>query len=64
MQALILAGKIAALLEGREAVALEDVRAVARPALRHRLILNYEAQAEGIDPDAVVGEVLAALPTK
>jgi len=64
MQALILAAKIAALLDGREAVALEDIRALALPALRHRLILNYEAQAEGINPDDIVREVVAAVPTK
>jgi len=64
MQALILSAKIAALLDGREAVALEDVRRMALPALRHRLILNYEAQAEGIDPDEVVREVLAAAPVR
>jgi MoxR-like ATPase len=64
MQALILAAKVTALLDGREAVAVDDVRAVAIPALRHRLILNYEAQAEGADTDAIVAEVVAATPAK
>ena len=64
MQALILAGKVTALLDGREAVAVDDVRAVAIPALRHRLILNYEAQAEGANPDSIVAEVVQAIPTK
>ncbi len=61
MQALVLAGKINALLDGRFNVALDDLAAVARPALRHRLILNFEAQAEGISPDAIVDQVLEAV---
>jgi MoxR-like ATPase len=48
MQAMILAGKIIALLDGRYNVAFDDIRAGAVPALRHRLILNFEAQAEGM----------------
>jgi MoxR-like ATPase len=64
MQALILAAKIVALLDGREAASIADVRGVALPALRHRLILNYEAQAEGINPDQIIGDVLAAVPAR
>jgi hypothetical protein len=48
LQAIILAAKIRALLEGRYAVAIDDIRAVAAPALRHRLILNFEGEAEGV----------------
>jgi MoxR-like ATPase len=62
MQSLILAAKITALLSGREAASIEDVRAAALPALRHRLILNFEAQAEGVSADEVLLKVLAALP--
>lgn len=58
MQALILAGKITALLDGRYNVALDDLRAVAPPTLRHRLILNFEAQAEGVTTDRIVEELL------
>ncbi|HNB55192.1 MAG TPA: hypothetical protein PK530_24790, partial [Anaerolineales bacterium] len=58
VQALILAGKVEALLDNRKAVAIDDLRRVARPALRHRLILNFEAQAEGVSPDGIVGEIL------
>ena len=58
MQALILAGKIIALLEGRYNVAIDDLQAAARPALRHRLILNFEAQAEGVTPNEVITAVL------
>jgi MoxR-like ATPase len=58
MQALILAGKIVALLDGRYNVAVDDLKAAALPALRHRLILNFEAQAEGVTTDAVVQEII------
>ena len=49
-QTLALAAKVRALLEGRYNVSFEDVRRVFLPALRHRVILNFEAQAEGIEP--------------
>ena len=58
MQGLILAGKILALLDGRYNVAFADLRAAALPTLRHRVVLNFEAQAEGISPDEVVRGVL------
>jgi MoxR-like ATPase len=58
MQAMILAGKILALLDGRYNVAYDDLRAAALPALRHRLILNFEAQAEGVTTDWIIGQVL------
>lgn len=61
MQAMILAGKILALLDGRYNVSFDDIRAAARPALRHRLILNFEAQAEGVAPDTLISELLAAV---
>jgi MoxR-like ATPase len=61
MQAMILAGKIIALLDGRYSVAFDDIRAAAVPALRHRLILNFEAQAEGMTADQVVGDILKAI---
>jgi MoxR-like ATPase len=58
MQAMILAGKIMALLDGRYNVALDDIRQAALPALRHRLILNFEAQAEGVTTDRVIQNIL------
>ena len=61
-QALVLAGKIRALLEGRFNVAIDDVREVALPALRHRVIRNFEGEAEGITPDAIIRSVLDAVP--
>ena len=60
-QAIILASKIHAVLAGRVNVAFDDVRRVALPALRHRLILNYEAEAKGMSADRVVGELLTAV---
>ena len=60
-QALILGGKVTALLAGRYNVAFEDLRAVAPAALRHRILLNFEGQAEGVSTDHVVGEVLEAV---
>ncbi|HEY3058022.1 MAG TPA: MoxR family ATPase [Chloroflexota bacterium] len=60
-QAIILASKIHAVLAGRVNVSFDDVRRVALPALRHRLILNYEAEAKGITADRVVAELLSAV---
>jgi MoxR-like ATPase len=60
LQAIILAAKIRALLAGRYAVAIDDIRALAAPALRHRLILNFEGEAEGIRADAIIAEILAS----
>jgi MoxR-like ATPase len=57
-QALVTAAKIAALLDGRFNVSLDDIRAVALPALRHRVILNFEGEAEGITTEAVIRTVL------
>jgi MoxR-like ATPase len=60
-QAMIMGSKIHAILAGRINVAFDDVRRVALPALRHRLILNYEAEAKGITADRVVAELLSAV---
>jgi MoxR-like ATPase len=57
-QAIILAAKIRALLQGRFNVAFEDIHHVAPAALRHRLILNFEGEAEGIAPDRLVAAIL------
>jgi MoxR-like ATPase len=63
-QTMALAAKVRALLEGRYNVSFEDVRRVYLPSLRHRVILNFEAQAEGIDTDHVLLEILEKLPEK
>jgi MoxR-like ATPase len=60
-QALLLAGKARAVLDGRPAVSLDDVRAVAPPVLRHRLLVNFQAEAEGIDAEVVVERLLSAV---
>src|SRR5437667_3764659 len=57
-QALVLAGKVRGLLEGRYNVSFEDIRRVYLPALRHRLLLNFEAQAENIASDTVLAQIL------
>jgi MoxR-like ATPase len=62
VQALILAGKIRALLEDRLNVAFADIRAVAHPSLRHRVILNFEADAERVSADQIVDAIVAATP--
>ncbi|MFN3486453.1 MAG: AAA family ATPase [Planctomycetota bacterium] len=61
-QALVRASKILALMKGRYNVSFGDIREAAFPALRHRLILNFEAEAEGIRPDAILEKILAELP--
>jgi MoxR-like ATPase len=58
MQAMILAGKISALMDGRFNVAFEDIRRAALPSLRHRIILNFEAQADGVSPDMVLQSLI------
>ncbi len=62
VQAVILAAKIRALLEGRYAVSIDDIRHVAPPALRHRIILNFEGEAEGVDPDQIIADILERTP--
>jgi MoxR-like ATPase len=61
MQSMILAGKIMALMDNRYNVAYDDVRQAALPALRHRIILNFEAQAEGVSPDTVIQGLLESI---
>jgi MoxR-like ATPase len=60
-QAIVLAAKIYALLSDRFNVAYEDVRRVAPPALRHRLILNFEAEARSVSADAVIRGILKSV---
>ena len=61
-QNLILAGKARALLHGRTYVAIEDVRAVALPVLRHRVITNYNSEADRVTPDEIVRKLIALVP--
>jgi MoxR-like ATPase len=57
-QALVLMAQVRAILAGRVSVACDDIRAVALPALRHRIALNYDGYAEGIDPDDLLREAI------
>ena len=57
-QALLLAGKVRALLNGRFAVSCDDIREVALPALRHRMLINFHGQSEGITDEQIVHEIL------
>jgi len=63
-QTLALASKVRALLEGRYNVSFEDVRRTFLPAMRHRVILNFEAQAENVSPDQVLLDILESVPEK
>ncbi|HEY0968506.1 MAG TPA: MoxR family ATPase [Opitutaceae bacterium] len=62
-QSLVLAAKARALLAGRFAVTLDDIRALAAPVLRHRILLNFEAEGDAVTTDQVTAELIAALPT-
>src|SRR5262245_31197374 len=64
VQTIVLAAKVRALLDGRYNVSFEDLRRVYLPSLRHRVLLNFEAQAEGVDSDNVLLKVLDAVPEK
>ena len=59
---MVLAGKVRALLDQRFNVSFDDLRTVAMPALRHRILLNYEAQAEQIDADQVLRDLIEKTP--
>ncbi len=63
-QALVLGAKARALLDGRSVAAPEDVRAVAAPVLRHRVLLNFQAEADGVDADQIVARLLDAVPAR
>jgi len=63
-QAIMLGAKVRALLEGRVNVSFDDVRAVAPAALRHRLILNFDAEAAGLTPDTILRQIIDAVPTE
>ena len=61
-QSLLLGAKVRALTEGRFNVSFDDIHAVALPALRHRLIINFEAEAEGITTDHILDKILSEVP--
>ena len=61
-QAMLLAAKIGALFDGRFAPSIEDVKKNALPALRHRVLLNFEGEAEGVKTDMLLERILEELP--
>ena len=60
-QALLLGAKALALLEGRSVVSFEDIRSVALPVLRHRILVNFQAEADGVDSDQIIARLLDAV---
>jgi MoxR-like ATPase len=62
VQTAILGAKIRALLDGRYAVSIDDIRRVMKPALRHRILLSFEGEAEGIDPDLIIADIMEKTP--
>jgi MoxR-like ATPase len=63
-QYLVLGAKARAILHGRETPAAEDIRAVAPAVFRHRLVTNFNAEAEGVKPDRIIAMLLEAVPEK
>jgi MoxR-like ATPase len=63
-QTLVLAGKIHAINRGHAFVSVEDIRAAALPALRHRILLNFEGEADEVNPDRIVEELLSGVATE
>jgi MoxR-like ATPase len=61
VQSLILGAKVNALLNDRFYVSVDDIKAVALPALRHRVLINFEAEAERINPDNILEEILRSV---
>ena len=61
-QALILGGKARALMHGRHHVSVKDIQALAKPILRHRVIPNFYAEAEGVTSDRIVEQLLETVP--
>jgi MoxR-like ATPase len=63
-QALLLGAKVKALIDGRYHVSFKDIQSIAAMALRHRLLLNFEAEADKVNPDDLVGQILQLTPTE
>jgi MoxR-like ATPase len=64
VQFLILGGKARALLRGRTHVSTDDIQALAKPVLRHRLVVNFAAQSDGVTADKIIDRLIASTPTK
>jgi len=64
VQFLILGGKARALLRGRTHVSTDDIQALAKPVLRHRLVVNFAAQSDGVSADKIIDRLISSTPTK
>ncbi|MFM8284666.1 MAG: AAA family ATPase [Planctomycetaceae bacterium] len=64
VQFLVVGAKARALLQGRDHVAVEDVQALAAPVLRHRIVVGFAAESEGVTPDAIIGRIIENTPTR
>jgi MoxR-like ATPase len=64
VQFLVIGGKARALLQGRSHATCEDIQALARPVLRHRLVLSFTAESEGVTADQLIDRLLANTPTR
>ena len=62
-QYLVLGAKARALMSGRYHVSFEDIRALAHPVMRHRVLTNFRAESEGVSSDQIIDELLAEVPT-
>ena len=62
-QALVLGAKARALLQGRTHVSYDDIKALALPVLRHRILLNFQAQSEKVTTESLITKLVAAVPT-
>ncbi|MBI1337473.1 MAG: AAA domain-containing protein [Phycisphaera sp.] len=63
-QSLVLGGKVRALMDSRAHVSIDDIKSVVLPALRHRILLNFEGQAEGVTPDMVLNDIVDTMPVE
>jgi MoxR-like ATPase len=63
-QSLVLGGKVNALMNGRLHVSMDDILQIVKPVLRHRIILNFEGEAEGIQPDVIIEELIEKINSK
>jgi MoxR-like ATPase len=64
VQFLIVGAKARALLQGRSHVAADDIRALAAPVLRHRIVVGFAAESEGVTPDAIIGRIIDTTPAR
>jgi MoxR-like ATPase len=64
VQFLVVGAKARAILQGRSHVAVEDIQALAAPVLRHRIVVGFAAESEGVTPDAIIGRIIENTPAR